>query len=79
MVASAGTVQTADGVLPWTKANNICQYAKLQIFAFFICKYKKAIILYLYRKKGGSMYSKFSNVIWKIYIFLFLELFFLLS
>ena len=34
MVASAATVRTADGVLPWTKANNICQYAKLQIFAF---------------------------------------------
>ena len=34
MAASAGTVRTADGVLPWTKANNICQYAKLQIFAF---------------------------------------------
>ena len=34
MAASVGTVRTADGVLPWTKANNICQSAKLQIFAF---------------------------------------------
>ena len=35
MAASAATVQTADGVLPWTKANNICQYAKVQIFVVF--------------------------------------------
>ena len=30
----------------------------------------------LYRKRGIQKYSMFSNEIWKIYIFLFLELFF---
>ena len=76
MAASAGTVRTADGVLPWTKANNICQYAKVQILFFSICKSKRQIYC-TYTEKGRiQKYSKFSNEIWKIYIFLFLGLFF---
>ena len=77
MAASAGTVRTADGVLPWTKANNICQSAKLQIFAFLYLQIQKGKYIVLIQKKGRiQKYSKFSNEIWKIYIFLFLELFF---
>ena len=62
MAASAGTVRTADGVLPWTKANNICQYAKVQIFVFLfanhIWKYKKGV-LSLQKKGDPEVFNVF--------------------